>query len=105
MNVLKFYFTKATAGTVYTPKLPAALDPSLQVSLPFFAFSNSDFDSGFSKLKGQYPINNWVYRAPFIFGRATQPGTDAFAAGSNFDSIVKAQLKDGDLIIDRKSDV
>lgn len=99
LNVLKFYFTKATAGTIYTTKLPANLDASLKVKLPFFTFSNSDFDSGFSKLKGQYPITNWSYRAPFIFGRVTNPGTDAFATGGGFSSAVLAQLKDGDLIL------
>ncbi len=99
INVLKLYFTKATAGAVYTVKLPANLDATLKVSLPVFLFSNSDFSSGFTKLKGQFPIANWVYRAPFIYNKVTQPGTDAFAVGAAFDANVKAQLKDGDLVM------
>lgn len=94
VNILKYYFSYT--GGVFTPVLPAAVPAPLQLALPVFIFSNSDYSSGFSKLRGQYPLSGWSYAAPFIFGATPWPGT---ALSGIFDANVTNLLRGGDLVL------
>lgn len=88
--ITKYY---TLTGGVYTEIAAAAVNAALRNSLPFFVFGNSDFASGFSKLKGQYPINaNWSYGRPGIYGK------DDFEELA-FDSTVIGSLQNGDLVL------
>jgi hypothetical protein len=79
-------------GGVYTQILPAALNAALKNKLPVFLFGHSDFAAGFAKMQQQYPVVNWVYGLPGIYGK------DEFTPLA-FDANVKANLQLGDLII------
>lgn len=94
LNVLKYYFSYT--GGVFTQVLPASVPAPLQLALPVFIFSNSDYASGFAKLRGQYPLSGWSYEAPFIFGANTWPGT---ATSGIFDATVLNLLRPGDLVL------
>jgi hypothetical protein len=89
LQILAKYFT-LTAGA-YTEITPVSLDPSLKNKLPFFLFGNADFLAGFAKMKQNYPVTNWVYGIPGIYGK------DYFTPYA-FDATVKADLQDGDLV-------
>lgn len=102
VNILKQYYSYVLATGVFTAVAPAAVPAALQVSLPAFLFSNGDFDSGFAKLQGQYPLSTWAYQAPFIYGKESFPGisTNLTALSAvTFDATVRAQLRFGDLVI------
>ena len=91
LKFLTFYFT-LTAGT-YTNIAAAALNAGLKNQLPFFVFGNNDFDSGFKKIKGSFPLNsNWGYGTPFIYGK-----DEGNALG--LDATVLGYLETGDLVL------
>jgi hypothetical protein len=79
-------------GGVYTPIAPAALNPALKNKLPVFLFGNADYAAGFTKMKAQYPLVNWVYGTPGTFGR------DYFTPYA-FDANVLADLQGGDMVM------
>lgn len=56
---------------------PAALPANLQNQLPVFLFGNSDYTGGFDKVRGYFPLNNWI------------PGT--FAAGGSLYGIINKE--------------
>jgi hypothetical protein len=91
LQMLTQYYT-LNAG-VYTPITPATLNAGLRSDLPFFIFGESDYQAGYKKLKGQFPINsNWVYGIPFVVGKDT-PTSLALTA------TVTGQLQTGDLVL------
>jgi hypothetical protein len=95
VNFLKYYFSY-NAG-VFTPVAAGAVPAALQLQLPTFLFSNSDFASGFAKLQGQFPVSGWAYGgAPFIYNNVPWPGTPASGI---FDANVRNLLRAGDLVI------
>jgi hypothetical protein len=86
------YFTIVTATGVATEVLPAALNAGLKTKLPLFLFGNSDFASGFKKLREQFPLSGgWDYATPIIYGKDAIP--------SNWDATITNQLLLGDLVI------
>lgn len=93
IQVLKYYFTEA-AG-VYTEVLAAALHATLQVDLPVFMFANADFDSGYAKLRAQYPLSGWTYQSPVRYGK-DYPATQSLGV---WDSVVTAKLQNGDIVL------
>lgn len=97
VSVLKYYFTQAAAGGAWTNKAAAAIPATLQLKLPFFLFANSDFESGYAKLRAQYPQSVWAYQRPVIYGK-DQAGTDQNAFG-RWDSTVTNLLRAGDLVL------
>jgi hypothetical protein len=93
LQVIPLYFTEA--ADVYTAIAAAALHATLKTSLPFFLFGNIDFKSGYSVLKGAFPIAVWSYATPFVYNTVPVPGTSALGP---WDATVTAQLRDGDLV-------
>jgi len=93
LQVIPYYFS--VAAGVYTNIAAAALNAVLKVKLPFFLFGNIDFASGYPILKGLFPISNWQYNPPVVFGSTNRPG-DNF---SQWDANVTSLLQDGDLVI------
>ena len=87
----KYYTLNSGA---YTNIAAAALNAALKNDLTFFLFGQSDFDSGYAKLKAQNPVNsNWSYGIPFIYGK------DAATGGLTLDATVTGDLENGDLVI------
>lgn len=98
LKILLKYFSVVVATGVYTNITAAALVaavPALGTQLPAFVFGNSDFASGFRKLRQQFPLSGgWAYDKPGIYGK------DQFRPGGFFfDAFVDAQLQVGDLVI------
>src|SRR5690606_18787441 len=74
VNMIKQYYTYVVnTGVFAASNAGAILGAGINESLPSFLFSNSDFASGFAKLRGQFPLSSWTYEAPFVFGK-TWPG-------------------------------
>lgn len=99
IQIKKLYFTEA-AGT-YTPILPAAIlaaGGGLPVTLPFFLFLNSDWESGYSQLQTKFPQAVWGYNAPVVYGK-DQPITSGVPlANGKWDANVTALLRNGDVV-------
>jgi len=93
LQVVPYYFS--VAAGVYTNIAPAALNATLKVKLPYFLFGNIDFAAGYPILKGLFPISNWKYNTPVVFGSTNRPGDDFSAWDANVTSL----LQDGDLVI------
>lgn len=92
LQVIPYYFTEA-AG-VYTSIAAAALNATLKNRLAFFLFGNLDFESGYPLLQSQFPLQNWNYGVPQIYGRSVTPATNGIA----WDANVTANLQKGDLV-------
>ncbi len=91
IKLLTRYFTLNTGS--YTAIAAASLNAALKNSLPFFIFGNSDYQSGFRNVQGEFPLNtNWAYGIAGVVGR------DEFTALA-FDATVLAELQTGDLVI------
>jgi len=90
VQILPKYFT--LNGGAYTAIAASALNAALKNQLPFFLFGNSDFASGFTKLKSVFTLNTWVYGTPGIYGK------DLFTPYA-FDATVTGVLQNGDLLI------
>lgn len=92
------YFSAVDATGVYTGITAAALVaavPALGTQLPAFLYGNSDFSSGFAKLRQSFPLSGgWVYGDPFVYGK-----NYAVINGLPIDATVKAQLRVGDVVI------
>lgn len=92
------YFSIVTATGVATQLTAAQLvaaEAALGTQLAFFLFGNSDFAAGFARTKQAYPLSGgWIYDIPFIYGK--QAGN---INGLSLDATVKAQLRNGDLVI------
>lgn len=92
------YFTIVDATGVWTASNAAAIVgavPALGTKLPAFLFGNSDFSSGFAKLRQQFPLNGgWVYSTPFIYGK-----DEVTVNGHALDASAIAGLQLGDLVI------
>jgi hypothetical protein len=93
VQILLRYFS--VAAGVYTAVLPAALPAPLRQRQAAFLFGNSDFASGFARVKQAFPLTNWNYDAPFIFGTGANPTINAIGIDAN----VRAILQPGDLVI------
>jgi hypothetical protein len=94
MNFRIQYFT--VAAGVFTTRSAAYLlanAPVLATKLTAFLFGNSDFASGFAKLRTQYPQVYWSYGTPGIVGRDNI--TTSFG---NLDGTASAQLQNGDMV-------
>jgi hypothetical protein len=86
------YFTIVTATGVATEVAAAALNAGLKTKLPLFLFGNSDFASGYKKLREQFPLSGgWSYGNPIVYGRDETP--------ANWDATITNQLLLGDLVI------
>lgn len=93
LTIRPLYYS--VAAGVYTPVLPAALPVDLRsVQLNAFIFGNSDYASGFAKLKSQFPVQGWTYDRPFVYG-------SGYAAINNvpLTATVTNSLVAGDLVI------
>lgn len=92
------YFSVVDATGVWTSISAAALVaavPALGTQLPAFLFANSDFASGFAKLKSLFPlVGGWSYGTPFIYGKPLPRINNM-----ELDATAIAQLRDGDLVI------
>lgn len=91
VSMIVKYFS--VAGGVYTSVLYAALPAALQTQLSAFIFGNSDLSGGFKKSQGQFPLVNWNYDTPFVYGRDY-----ANANYGALDATAKATLQKGDLV-------
>lgn len=89
--VLK-YFTEA--NDVYAAVAAGAIVASLRTQLAAFMFGQSDLAAGFKKSMQQFPLTNWTYGTPFVYGR--DYANCAFGA---LDATVTAQLQVGDIVI------
>jgi hypothetical protein len=84
------YYT--LTGGAYTQIAAAGLNAALKNKLPVFLFGHADFSAGFAKMQQQYPVVNWAYSIPGIYGK------DEFVSLA-LDANVKANLQLGDLVI------
>lgn len=94
LQILTVYFT--VAAGVYTLRTAAyvlANAATLANRLAFFTFSQADFCGGFAKVKGQFPLVNWSYGSPFIYGNGF-PNTTF----GDLDATALAQLQVGDMV-------
>jgi hypothetical protein len=95
VNFLLYYFSESS-GT-YTERTAAyilANEAAGATQLPAFLFGNSDFASGFTKLKSQFALSGWSYGDPFVYGK-DYPAT-FFGVIS---STVRAKFRSGDLVL------
>ena len=98
LQILIRYFTESS-GT-YTARTAAyvlATLTALATQLPVFIFGNSDYNGGFRKSQGQFPLSGgWTYanNQPFIYGLG--PSRCAFG---NLDATVTGQFQVGDLVL------
>lgn len=94
--LLKFFSIVDATGvaTLLTPAQLLAAAPTLANQLAQFVFGNSDFAGGFKRTMQAYPLTNWTYGTPFIYGKGT-PTVNGLA----LDATVLATLVRGDLVI------
>jgi hypothetical protein len=96
---LRYFSQDAATGKVWAGVTAAALliaAPTLATKLVAFLFGFSDFTSGYSNAKSQFPLAVWQYDKTRVNGK------DNFQEnlfGSNFDAIVGSQLSPGDVVI------
>ena len=93
IKLLKYYYTESS-GT-YTAIASASLATTLKNSLPAFVFGQTDAQSGFPKLRAQYPVTTWAYDNAFVYGIGA-PGWGHFSVLS---STVTANLQQGDMVL------
>jgi len=94
VQVLTKYYTQVTATGVFTEIAASALNAALKNRLAFFFFGQSDFVSGYKRLKELYPLNsNWTYGIPFIYGSQNPTWT------GDSTGVVAANLVTGDLVL------
>lgn len=84
----------SVAAGVYTAVAYAAMPAALQTQLAAFIYGNSDFSGGFKKSQGQFPLVNWIYDTPFVYGRDY-----ANANYGALDATATAVLQKGDLVL------
>lgn len=98
LQLLLKYFSVVDATGVYTALTAAQLlaaAPTAATQVPAFVFGNSDFASGFRKLRSVFPLAGWTgYADPFVYGKDI-----GRINGSIIDATVTAQLQVGDLVI------
>jgi hypothetical protein len=98
---LKYFTVAAGVWTGRTAAYVLANAAALATQLPGFVFGNSDFASGYKKLRENFPLaGGWVYGSPFVYGRDTAEvhitGLDDVVA---LDATALAQLQVGDVVI------
>ncbi len=95
--LIKYFSVSAGTYTLRTAAYMLANAAALctDAALAFFMFGVTDFDGGFKKLKGQFPLANWTYGLPFMYGPGSYPTTSLGV----LDATALAQLQVGDLVI------
>lgn len=98
IQFLKNYYT-VLAG-VFTQIAPAGLGAGLNVDLPAFLFLNTDFESGYAKLKSEFPVSGgWAYNPVFVYGKQPNPGVLVNGVYTALDATASGFLRDGDLVL------
>lgn len=96
---LKFFSQDDATGLVWAAVTPAALlaaAPSLATKLAVFLFGFSDFTSGYTNAKSQFPVSIWTYGGVFVRGKDS-PAENLYT--SNWETIVGTNLNNGDMVI------
>jgi hypothetical protein len=97
--LVRYFSVAAGAYTSRTAAYMLANAPTLATQLTAFLFGNSDFASGYAKLKAQFPLSGWSYGDPFVYGK-DYPAS-FFGV---LDATAKADLRNGDLVLTYYSD-